>query len=141
MQCFEDVWIQPAVNRLPRGFTNQQYNAQYNGFYSPAPYSPFAFNVPTAQYNNLGKGFSGTTNNLGQGFSGSFNSLGNQYGQTPVIRQNRNPEPFEISSLQVWSQTQFNSADFSKSRQTNAFSTNAQSRFASVVVDGVLVSL
>ena len=41
---------------------------------------------------------------------------------------------------QVWSLTQFYSVDFSKSRigVKSAFSTNAQSRFASVVVDGVL---
>ena len=41
---------------------------------------------------------------------------------------------------QVWSLTQFYSVDFSQSRigEKSAFSTNAQSRFASVVVDGVL---
>ena len=41
---------------------------------------------------------------------------------------------------QVWSLTQFYSVDFSKSRidVKNAFSTNAQSRCASVVVDCVL---
>ena len=41
---------------------------------------------------------------------------------------------------QVWSLTQFYSVDFSKSRISvkSAFSTNAQSRFGSVVVDGVL---
>ena len=41
---------------------------------------------------------------------------------------------------QVWSLTQFYSVDFSKSRigVKSAFSTNAQSRFASVVVDGAL---
>ena len=42
---------------------------------------------------------------------------------------------------QVWSLTLFYSVDFSKSRidvKKSAFSTNAQSRFASVVVDGVL---
>ena len=46
-------------------------------------------------------------------------------------------------TAQVWSLTQFYSVDFSKSRINvkSAFSTNAQSRFASVVVDGVLVSL
>ena len=38
--------------------------------------------------------------------------------------------------VQVWSPTQFFSVDFSQSK--SAFSTNAQSRFASVVVDGVL---
>ena len=36
--------------------------------------------------------------------------------------------------VQVWSLTRFYSVDFSQS----AFSTNAQSRFASVAVDGVL---
>ena len=40
-------------------------------------------------------------------------------------------------AAQVWALTQFYSVDFSLSR-TSAFSTNAQSRFASVVVDGVL---
>ena len=42
--------------------------------------------------------------------------------------------------IQVWSLTQFYSVDFSKSRigVKSAFATNAQSRFASVVVDGVL---
>ena len=42
---------------------------------------------------------------------------------------------------QVWSLTQFHSVDYSKSRiavKKSTFSTNAQSRFASVVVDGVL---
>ena len=41
---------------------------------------------------------------------------------------------------QVWSQTQLYSVDFSQSRigVKSAFSTNAQSRFASVVVDSVL---
>ena len=41
---------------------------------------------------------------------------------------------------QVWSLTQFYSVDFSKSRidVKSAFSTNAHSMFASVVVDGVL---
>ena len=42
---------------------------------------------------------------------------------------------------QVWSLTQFYSVNFSKSRidvKKCAFSTNAQSRFASVVVNGVL---
>ena len=41
---------------------------------------------------------------------------------------------------QVWSLTQFYSVDFSRSRISvkSAFSTKAQSRFASVVVDGVL---
>ena len=41
---------------------------------------------------------------------------------------------------QAWSLTQFYSVDFSKSRigEKGAFSTNAQSSFASVVVDGVL---
>ena len=44
------------------------------------------------------------------------------------------------TSTQVWSLTQFYSVDFSQSRidVKRAFSTNAQSRFASVVVDGVL---
>ena len=43
------------------------------------------------------------------------------------------------TSTQVWSLTQFYSVDFSQSRidVKSAFSTNAQSRFASVV-DGVL---
>ena len=43
--------------------------------------------------------------------------------------------------LQVWSPTQVHSVEFSKSRIgiKSAFSTNAQSRFASVVVDSVLV--
>ena len=42
--------------------------------------------------------------------------------------------------FQVWSLTQFFSVEFSKSRidVKSAFSTNAQSRFASVVVDDVL---
>ena len=42
--------------------------------------------------------------------------------------------------IQVWSLSQFYSVDFSKSRigEKSAFSTNAQSRFASVVVGGVL---
>ena len=42
---------------------------------------------------------------------------------------------------QVWSLTQFYSVDFSQSRinvKKGVFSTQAQSRFASVVVDGVL---
>ena len=41
---------------------------------------------------------------------------------------------------QVWSLTQFYSVDFSKSRigVKSAFSTNAQSRFASAAFDGVL---
>ena len=41
---------------------------------------------------------------------------------------------------QVWSLTQFHSTDFSQSRigVKSVFSTNAQLRFASVVVDGVL---
>ena len=40
----------------------------------------------------------------------------------------------------VWSLTQFYYVEFSQSRigEKSAFSTNAQSRFASVVVDGVL---
>ena len=44
------------------------------------------------------------------------------------------------SSPKVWSLTQLYSVDFSKSRidVKSAFSTNAQSRFASVVVDGSL---
>ena len=45
------------------------------------------------------------------------------------------------SQHQVWSLTQFYSVDFSKSWigvNKSAFSTNAQSRFASVVVDSVL---
>ena len=48
-------------------------------------------------------------------------------------------EPF-VTSGQVWSLTQFSPLDFSQSRigVKNAFSTNAQSRFASVDVDGVL---
>ena len=44
-------------------------------------------------------------------------------------------------SIQAWSLTQFYSVDFSKSRinvKKSAFSTNAQPRFASVVVEGVL---
>ena len=44
-------------------------------------------------------------------------------------------------ATQVLSLTQFYSVDFSKSRtdvKKSAFSTNAQSRFASVVVDSVL---
>ena len=43
-------------------------------------------------------------------------------------------------SCQVWSLTQLYSVDFSQSRSDvkRVFSTNAQSRFASVVVDGVL---
>ena len=46
---------------------------------------------------------------------------------------------FSVGSSQVWSLTQFYSVDFSKSKigVNSAFSTNAQSRFASVVVDGV----
>ena len=43
--------------------------------------------------------------------------------------------------MQVWSETQFCSVDFSKSRigvKKSAFLTNAQSRFVSVVVDGAL---
>ena len=42
--------------------------------------------------------------------------------------------------VQVWSLTQFHSVDFSQSKidVKSAFSTNAQSRSASVVVDGVL---
>ena len=45
-----------------------------------------------------------------------------------------------LGAKQVWSLTQFYFVDFSKSRigVKSAFSTNAQSRFASVVVDGVL---
>merc|ERR1711884_975755 len=45
-----------------------------------------------------------------------------------------------VGSSQVWSLTQFYSVDFSKSRigVKSAFSTNAPSRFASAVVDGVL---
>ena len=45
-----------------------------------------------------------------------------------------------ILTYQVWSLTQFYSVDFLQSRiiVKSAFSTNAQSRFASVVVDGVL---
>ena len=45
-----------------------------------------------------------------------------------------------ILTNQVWSLTQFYSVDFSQSRiiVKSAFSTNAQSRFMSVVVDGVL---
>ena len=45
-----------------------------------------------------------------------------------------------LSGSQVWSLTKFYSVDFSKSRidVKSTFSTNAQSRFASVVVDGVL---
>ena len=41
---------------------------------------------------------------------------------------------------QVWSLTQFYSVDFSKSRISvkSAFSTNAQSRFASAVFDSIL---
>ena len=44
------------------------------------------------------------------------------------------------SVLQFWSLTQFYSVDFSQSRigGKSVFSTNAQSRFASVVVGGVL---
>ena len=44
------------------------------------------------------------------------------------------------TAQQVWSLTQFYSVDFSQSRigVKSAFSTNAQSRFASVVVDSVL---
>ena len=44
------------------------------------------------------------------------------------------------AGVQTRSLTQFYSVDFSKSRigVKSAFSTNAQSRFASVVVDGVL---
>ena len=47
---------------------------------------------------------------------------------------------YSKTTAQVWSLTQFYSVDFSKSRigVKSAFSTNAQSRFASVVVDGVL---
>ena len=45
----------------------------------------------------------------------------------------------EPGVVQVWSLTQFYSVDFSKSRiGSSAFSTNAQPRFAAVVVDGVL---
>ena len=45
-----------------------------------------------------------------------------------------------VADYQVWSLTQFYSVDFSKSRidVKSAFSTNAQSRIASVVVDSVL---
>ena len=44
------------------------------------------------------------------------------------------------ATQQVWSSTQFYSVDFSQSRigVKSAFSTNAQSRFVSVVVDCVL---
>ena len=46
----------------------------------------------------------------------------------------------EAGPSQVWSLTRFYSVDFSKSKigVKSAFSTNAQSRFLSVVVDGVL---
>ena len=47
---------------------------------------------------------------------------------------------FVLGQTQVWSLTQLYSVDFSKSRNDvkSAFSTNARSRFVSVVVDGVL---
>ena len=50
------------------------------------------------------------------------------------------PAADPAGTQQVWSVTQFYSVDFSQSRISvkSAFSTNAQSRFASVVVDGVL---
>ena len=46
----------------------------------------------------------------------------------------------DVLGRQVWSLTQLYSVDFSKSRIVGkkAFSTNAQSGFASVVVGGVL---
>ena len=46
----------------------------------------------------------------------------------------------EMSADQVWSLTQFYSVDFSQSRigVKSVFAKNAQSRFASVVVDCVL---
>ena len=45
-----------------------------------------------------------------------------------------------LNTHEVWSLTQFYSVDFSHSMigLKSAFSTNAQSRFASAVVDGVL---
>ena len=46
----------------------------------------------------------------------------------------------KLTITQVWSPTQLYSVDFSQPRISvkSAFSTNTQSRFASVVVDGVL---
>ena len=51
-----------------------------------------------------------------------------------------NPFELEEAGQQVWSLTQFYSIDFSKSRidVKQTFSTNAQSRIVSVVVDGIL---
>ena len=63
---------------------------------------------------------------------------------TTEIRTNTTPQNDARPPGQVWSLTQFYSVDFSQSRigvKKSAFSTNAQSRFASFVVDGVLVSL
>ena len=47
---------------------------------------------------------------------------------------------FAPGEKQVWSLTQLNSVDFSQSRIStkNPFSTNAQTKFASVVIGGVL---
>ena len=47
---------------------------------------------------------------------------------------------FYVGAYQVWSLNQFYSVDFSISsiNEISAFSTNAQSKFASVVLDGVL---
>ena len=49
----------------------------------------------------------------------------------------------ESVRVQVWSLVQFFTVNFSQSRigVKSAFSTNTQSRFASVVVDGVRASL
>ena len=50
------------------------------------------------------------------------------------------PKFHATAAIQVWSLTRFYSVDFSQSRigVKSAFSTNTQSRFASVVVDGGL---
>ena len=60
---------------------------------------------------------------------------------TPISLPEVCVSPPPTGVKQVWSLTQFYSVDFSKSRinvKKSAFSTNAQSKFASVVVDGVL---
>ena len=73
----------------------------------------------------------------------AFNHLKVVHGKSDGKHAGVDGETRKVLMDQVWSLTQFYFFDFSKSRVSvkSVFSTNAQTRFASVVVDDVLEPL